>query len=36
MQASGLITYLLLPSEMHDTGHSEAQAPQLMQSSFIT
>ena len=35
MHVSASITYFESPSAMHDTGHSEAQAPQLMHSSEI-
>jgi hypothetical protein len=35
IQASSSITYLESPADMHDTGHSASQAPQLMQSSVI-
>lgn len=35
MHTSGLISYLPSPSEIAFTGHSAAQAPQLMQSSEI-
>jgi hypothetical protein len=34
-QTLSSITYLPSPSLMQETGHSEAQAPQLMQSSLI-
>ena len=35
MHTSASITYLPSPSLMQETGHSAAQAPQLMQSSLI-
>ena len=36
MHASASITYMLSPAEIHDTGHSDSHAPQLMQESLIT
>jgi hypothetical protein len=35
MQVSGLISYFPSPSLIAETGHSAAQAPQLMHSSEI-
>jgi len=33
IQEAASIMYLLSPAEMHSTGHSASQAPQLMHSS---
>ena len=35
IQASLSITYISSPGDIHDTGHSGSQAPQLIHSSLI-
>ena len=35
IQVFASITYLSSPEDIHSTGHSASQAPQLIQASFI-